>query len=58
MVTMNDCKQGAEYEYKGLSTDSKPKDCDVNSLFWEMDTDTIYYFDGEEWLKVGNAQEA
>lgn len=58
MVTNNDSRSLGEYEYKGLSTDSKPTDCDVNSLFWEMDTDTIYYFDGEEWLKVGNAQEA
>ena len=53
MVTINDCRQGGEYEYKGLSTDIKPTDCKTNSLFLELDTGDIYYFTGETWLKVG-----
>lgn len=53
MVTYNDNRQIAEYEYKGLSTDAKPTDCAVNSLFLELDTGDFYYFDGEEWQKIG-----
>lgn len=40
-------------EYKGLSTDSKPTDCMVNSLFIELDTKKLYFFDGENWQEVG-----
>lgn len=42
-------------EYKGLSTDTKPSGelVQVNSLFLELDTGDFYYFDGEEWAKVG-----
>lgn len=53
MVTINDCRQGGEYEFKGLSTDDKPTDCKVNSLFLELNTGNVYYFTGEEWAKVG-----
>lgn len=53
MVTYNDCRQGNEYEYKGLSTDEKPTDCGVNSIFLELDTGNFYYFDGETWAKIG-----
>lgn len=53
MVTYNDNRQNGEYEYKGLSTDNKPSDCAVNSLFLELDTGDFYYFDGEEWAKIG-----
>lgn len=53
MVTNNDSRQGGEYEYKGLSTDAKPTDCKVNSLFLELDTGDVYYFTGETWAKVG-----
>lgn len=42
-----------DYEFKGLSTDTKPTDCGVNSLFWELNTGDFYYFDGENWAKVG-----
>ena len=42
-----------DYEYKGLSTDTKPTTCAVNSLFLEMDTGDFYYFDGSAWQKVG-----
>jgi hypothetical protein len=53
MVTNNDSRSLGEYEYKGLSTDTKPTDCKVNSLFLELDTGDVYYFTGETWLKVG-----
>lgn len=52
-VTINGCRQGNEYEYKGLSTDTKPTDCAVNSLFLELDTGDFYYFNGTTWAKVG-----
>ena len=55
MVTYNDNRANGEYEYKGLSTDSKPTACGVNSLFLELDTANVYYFDGEEWQVVGGA---
>ena len=42
-----------EAEYKGLSTDVKPTDCMVNSLFLELDTGKVYYFDGSDWNEVG-----
>ena len=53
MVTINDCRPGNDHDYKGLSTDTKPTRCAVNSLFLELDTGDIYYFDGENWQKVG-----
>lgn len=53
MVTNNTNKANGEHEYKGLSTDTKPTSCAVNSLFLELDTGNFYYFDGEEWQKVG-----
>ena len=40
-------------EYVGLSTDSKPTDCGVNSLFYELDTKKTLYFDGTDWAEVG-----
>lgn len=43
------------YQYLGLSTDSKPADTGVNSLFLELDTKDVYYFDGDSWEKVGGA---
>ena len=55
MISVKECKQAFEYEFKGLSTDDKPTDCAVNSLFWELDTNDTYYFDGENWTKVGSA---
>ncbi len=53
MVTLNDCKQSGEHDFKGLSTDTKPTSCSVNSLFLELDTGDFYYFDGTDWEKVG-----
>lgn len=53
MITINSCKQDGEHEYKGLSTDTKPTNCAVNSLFLELDTGDFYYFNGTTWAKVG-----
>ena len=47
-VTLN----GANADYMGLSTDSKPTDVAVNSLFLELDTGNFYYFDGENWANT------
>ena len=46
---------GTNYrEFEGLSTDDKPtEDVGVNSKFYELDTNDVYYFDGETWSKVG-----
>lgn len=41
-------------EYSGLSTDAKPtENVGVNSLFLELDTGDVYYFNGTDWAKVG-----
>ena len=53
MVTYNDNRQDGEHEYKGLSTDVKPEEAGVNSLFLELDTGKFYYFNGEDWNEVG-----
>ena len=52
MITLEDCKQAKEYNYKGLSTDEKPLDCNVNSLFLELDTGIFYFFNGTEWKDI------
>ena len=57
MITIN--KQGnikgdqVDYELKGLSSDEKPTNVGINSLFLELDTGDFYYFDGANWQKVG-----
>lgn len=44
----------ADFEFKGLSTDTKPTEKVLeNSLFLELDTGDFYYFTGESWAKVG-----
>lgn len=53
MITANDNKNKCEREFKGLSTDTKPTCCFINSLFLELDTGDFYYFDGSDWNKVG-----
>lgn len=53
MVSINDNRQTNEHDYKGLSTDPKPTQCAVNSLFLELDTGDFYYFNGTTWLKIG-----
>ena len=36
-----------------MSTDEKPTDCGINSLFYELDTGDFYYFNGV-WKKVSS----
>jgi hypothetical protein len=48
MITVN-----ATTDYRGKSTDEKPTNADVNALLLEVDTGDFYYFDGENWGKVG-----
>lgn len=45
--------KGANPIYLGLSTDDKPTDVPVNTLFEELDTNDTYYYSGEAWVKVG-----
>lgn len=45
--------KGASPELVGLSTDDKPTNVDVNTIFYELDTNDNYYFTGETWAKVG-----
>lgn len=45
---------GARFDFMGLSSDTKPTEgIEVNSLFLELDTGDVYYFDGSDWAKVG-----
>lgn len=47
-------ENGNRMDYMGLSTDTKPTEgIAVNSLFLELDTGDMYYFDGSTWAKVG-----
>ncbi len=51
MVTQNSNRIDCRYE--GLSTDTKPTDVPVNSIFWSLDENKEYYFDGSSWSAVG-----
>ena len=57
MAITNKLSHGTNYvELEGLSTDTKPKEnIGVNSKFYELDTNDTYYFDGDDWSKVGGA---
>lgn len=37
-----------------MSTDEKPTNCGINSLFYELDTGDFYYFNGTLWKKVSS----
>lgn len=40
-------------EYVGLSTDTKPTDCNAGSTFYELDTGNSYIFDGvDTWYPL------
>ena len=39
----------------GKSTDSKPTDVEVNTIFHALDTDKKYYFDGTTWTEIPNS---
>lgn len=49
MITLN----GAQADLRGVSTDEKPTNVEVNTLMLEVDTGDFYYFDGTSWQKVG-----
>ena len=53
MITNNENRMKHEYELKGSSTDTKPTNVGINTLFLELDTGDFYYFDGSDWVKVG-----
>lgn len=53
MITSANAPTAAPAEYMGLSTDTKPTNLGTNALFLELDTGDFYYFDGENWAKVG-----
>ena len=56
MVSLINCRQGGDNDYKGMSTDDKPTEGVLaGSMFLELDTIDLYYYDGEEWLKVGTS---
>ena len=38
--------------YEGNSTDTKPSDVAVNTIFHELDTNCKYYFTGEDWAEI------
>lgn len=52
MISVVKQNRAAPSEYMGLSTDEKPADATVNSLFLELDTGDFYYFDGEDWQEI------
>lgn len=54
--------EGSTTNLKGLSTDTKPLDADVNTFFFEEDTAKWYYVksnsDGNsaDWVEVGASE--
>ena len=48
-ITLN----GHGADLKGLSTDQKPTNVALNTMFLELDTGDFYYFNGTTWAKVG-----
>lgn len=54
MITNRLVHNTSYVELEGLSTDTKPtENIGVNSKFYELDTNDVYYFDGTAWNKVG-----
>lgn len=53
MVTIYS-KTETSVELRGLSTDTKPTNVDNGSVFIEIDTGTIYMFDGQNkiWKEI------
>ena len=45
------------YEFMGLSTDTKPTGETIadNSFFIELDTGTVYYKAGNNWVEFGSS---
>ena len=53
MITINDCKQANECSFKGVSTDTKPVNVAPNSIFLQLNGGFFYYFNGQNWVRVG-----
>ena len=55
MAITDKLSHGTNYvELEGLSTDDKPtENVGINSKFYELDTNSVYYFTGDAWAKVG-----
>ena len=51
MVTL----KGYTANYAGKSTDTKPTDVEVNTIFHALDTGKHYYFDGSDWNEMPNS---
>ena len=43
---------GSTMEYYGKSTDTKPTSAKVGSTFFEIDTKTVYMWDGTNWVVI------
>ncbi len=53
MVTNNQKGIAGNDKFKGDSTAVKPtQGVGINSIFWELDTDKKYYFDGTAWQEI------
>lgn len=39
-------------EYMGLSTDTKPTNCQPGSTFLEIDLGRLFIFDGTNWIEL------
>ena len=50
MITL----KGYTANYAGKSTDTKPTDVEINTIFHALDTDKYYYFDGTQWNEIPN----
>lgn len=56
MITVDNQKNigTVPFEYRGLSTDTKPVEgVPENSLLLQLDTDKFYYFSNGSWKEVG-----
>lgn len=49
MVTL----QGATPIYQGESTDNKPANVEINTIFEELDTGKEYFYNGSAWSEIG-----
>ena len=50
MITL----KGYTANYAGKSTDTKPTDVEVNTIYHALDTNKYYYFDGTNWTEIPN----
>ena len=55
MITNKLGRNSSYVELEGDSQDEKPTEgIGVNSKFYELDTNDVYYFDGSAWVKIGS----